>query len=154
MLQQEEEHLALASQLSNCIHDKRTPNLVRHGLTVILVTRIFQICLGYEDVDDCDRIRRDPMMQLAVDTGAMDKELCFSATMCRFENMVADEDHLGVQEMFVTMFILYTAGRIPATSSSTATTRTWTLTGVSSRAFPAPTMTSTATCRLLNLRWT
>ena len=62
MLQQEEEHLALASQLSNCIHDKRTPNLVRHGLTVILVTRIFQICLGYEDVDDCDRIRRDPMM--------------------------------------------------------------------------------------------
>ena len=101
VLRQEEEHLALASQLSSCIHDSRTPYLVRHSLTEILMTRIFQICLGYEDVNDCDRMRRDPMMQLAVDTGALDKELCSSATMCRFENMVTDEDLLRVQEMVV-----------------------------------------------------
>ena len=71
VLRQEEEHLALASQLSSCIHDSRTPYLVRHRLTEILMTRIFQICLGYEDVNDCNRMRRDPMMQLAVDTGAL-----------------------------------------------------------------------------------
>ena len=113
VLRQEEEHLALASQLSSCIHDSRTPYLVRHSLTEILMTRIFQICLGYEDVNDCDRMRRDPMMQLAVDTGALDKELCSSATMCRFENMVTDEDLLRVQEMFVTMFILSYGGKAP-----------------------------------------
>ncbi len=33
VLRQEEEHLALASQLSSCIHDSRTPYLVRHSLT-------------------------------------------------------------------------------------------------------------------------
>ena len=54
VLRQEEEHLALASQLSSCIHDSRTPYLVRHSLTEILMTRIFQICLGYEDVNDCE----------------------------------------------------------------------------------------------------
>ena len=113
VLRQEEEHLALASQLSSCIHDSRTPYLVRHSLTEILMTRIFQICLGYEDVNDCDRMRRDPMMQLAVDTGALDKELCSSATMCRFENMVTDEDLLRVQEMFVTMFVLSYGGKAP-----------------------------------------
>ena len=43
VLRQEEEHLALASQLSSCIHDSRTPYLVRHSLTEILMTRIFQI---------------------------------------------------------------------------------------------------------------
>ena len=113
VLRQEEEHLALVSQLSSCIHDSRTPYLVRHSLTEILMTRIFQICLGYEDVNDCDRMRRDPMMQLAVDTGALDKELCSSATMCRFENMVTDEDLLRVQEMFVTMFVLSYGGKAP-----------------------------------------
>ena len=113
MLRQEEEHLTLASLLSSCIHDSRTPYLVRHSLTEILMTRIFQICLGHEDVNDCDRMRRDPMMQLAVDTGVLDKELCSSATMCRFENMVSDEDLLRVQEMFVTMFVLSYGGKAP-----------------------------------------
>ena len=113
LLQREEEHLALASQLASCIKDTRTPYLVRHSLEEIIMTRIFQICLGYEDVNDCDRMRRDPMMQLAVDTGALDKELCSSATMCRFENMVTDEDLLRVQEMFLTMFILSYGGKAP-----------------------------------------
>ena len=114
LLQQEEERLAVASQLASCIHDNRTPYLVRHSLTEIIMTRIFQICLGYEDVNDCDRMRRDPMMQLAVDTGCLDKELCSSATMCRFENMVTDEDLLRIQEMFVTTFILSYEGRVPS----------------------------------------
>lgn len=114
LLQQEEERLAVSSQLASCIHDNRTPYLVRHSLTEIIMTRIFQICLGYEDVNDCDRMRRDPMMQLAVDTGCLDKELCSSATMCRFENMVTDEDLLRIQEMFVTMFILSYEGRVPS----------------------------------------
>ena len=64
MLRQEEEHLSLASRLASCIRDTRVPYLVRHRLHEIIMTRIFQICLGYEDVNDCDRMRRDPMMQL------------------------------------------------------------------------------------------
>ncbi len=60
LLQQEEEHLALACQLASCIHDSRVPYLVRHSLTEIIMTRIFQIFLGYEEVNDCDRMRRDP----------------------------------------------------------------------------------------------
>ena len=113
LLQREEEHLALVSQIASCIHDKRKPYLIRHSLDEIIMTRIFQICLGYEDVNDCDRMRHDPMMQLAVDTGALDKELCSPATMCRFENMVTDEDLLRIQEMFVTMFILSYKGKAP-----------------------------------------
>ena len=113
LLQQEEEHLALACQLASCIDDKRVPYLVRHSLEELIMTRIFQICLGYEDVNDCDRMRRDPMMQLAVDAAVLDGELCSSSTMCRFENMVTDEDLLRIQEMFVTMFVLSYGGEAP-----------------------------------------
>ena len=114
LLRQEESRLSIASQLASCIHDSRTPYLIRHSLMEIIMTRIFQICLGYEDVNDCDHMRHDPMMQLAIDTGGLDRELCSSATMCRFENMVTDDDLLRIQEMFVTMFILSYHGRIPS----------------------------------------
>ena len=113
LLQREEEHHALASQLASCIKDTRNPYLVRHNLEEIIMPRIFQICLGNEDVNDCDRMRRAQMMQLAVDTGVLDKELCSSDTMCRFENMVDDDDLLHIQEMFLTMFILSYGGKAP-----------------------------------------
>lgn len=114
VLRQEEEHLALASQLSSCIHDSRTPYLVRHSLTEILMTRIFQICLGYEDVNDCDRNRQEPMMKLAVGSEDFDKDICSSATMCRFENSVTEDELLAIQELFVTMFILSYDGKAPS----------------------------------------
>ena len=113
LLQQEEERLALASRLASCIHDRRTSFLVRHSLTEIIMTRIFQICLRYEDVNDCDRLRKDPMMKLTVDKAGLDMELCSSATMCRFENMVTDEDLVRIQEMFVTLFIMSYNGNAP-----------------------------------------
>ena len=102
MLQQEEERLALSANLASCIHDKRTHYLVSHSLTEIIMTRIFQICLGYEDVNDCDRLRNDPMMKLVVDKAGLDMELCSSSTMCRFENMVTDEDLVRIQEITYT----------------------------------------------------
>lgn len=113
ILKGEEQHLALASQLASCVTDKRNPLLIHHTLEEIIMTRIFQICLGYEDVNDCDRMRKDPMMQLAVNSGELDKDLCSSATMCRFENMVSEEDLLAIQEMFVTMFVLSYNGKTP-----------------------------------------
>ena len=54
LLRQEEEHLAIACQLASCITDRRRKYLVHHSLEEIIMTRIFQICLGYEDVNDCD----------------------------------------------------------------------------------------------------
>lgn len=113
LLKQEERQLGLASQLASCIEDRRDPLLIKHSVTELLMTRIFQICLGYEDINDCDRMRHDPMMRLAVETGEMDKELCSPATMCRFENSVTDEDLVRLQEMFVTMFVLSYHGRAP-----------------------------------------
>ena len=39
LLQREEEHLALASQLASCVHDSRTPYLIKHSLTEIIMSQ-------------------------------------------------------------------------------------------------------------------
>lgn len=114
MLRKEEEHLSIAKQLAGCITDKRNKSLVRHSSKDLIMTRIMQICLGYEDVNDCDRNREEPMMKLAVNGEAEGKDICSSATMCRFENMVTDEDLERIQELFVTMFILSYGGKAPS----------------------------------------
>ena len=49
ILCEEERHLSIASQLASCITDRRRKYLVHHSLEEIILTRIFQICLGYED---------------------------------------------------------------------------------------------------------
>ena len=146
LLRQEEEHLAISSQLASCITDRRRKYLVHHSLEEIIMTRIFQICLGYEDVNDCDRNRQEPMMKLAVGSDNLDKDICSSATMCRFENSVTDEELLAILELFVTMFILsYDKARV--ISSLTATTRTSTHTASRNRPSSTPTTTVSATCR-------
>jgi hypothetical protein len=109
----EEERLGIAAQLASCIRDTRQKHLVRHSLEEIIKTRLLQICLGYEDDNDCDRNKKEVMMQLAVNGGDFNKDICSSATMCRFENMVTDEDLLAIQELFVTMFVLSYGGKEP-----------------------------------------
>ena len=54
-MRNEESRLGLSRQIASCINDTRRDYLVRHPLHEILMTRIFQICMGYEDVNDCDR---------------------------------------------------------------------------------------------------
>ena len=46
------------------------------------------------------------MMKLAVGREDLDKDICSSATMCRFENSVTEDELQAIQELFVTMFIL------------------------------------------------
>jgi hypothetical protein len=106
LLKEEEVYLSLSEQLASCITDKRTQCLVRHTIADLIKTSIFQICLGYEDVNDCDRNRQEPMFQYAVHNGDLSKDICSSSTMCRFENSVSEEDLIAIQEMFVTMFVL------------------------------------------------
>lgn len=113
ILRKEEEHLSLSNKLASCINDTRSQYLVHHTLEEIIMTRVFQICLGYKDVNDCDRNRMEPMMRLVIGDD-YDKEICSSATMCRFENMVTDEDLANIQRMFVTIFILSYNGKAPS----------------------------------------
>src|SRR5450759_2399283 len=49
-----------AAQLS----DSRQPDRVRHDSLALLRQRLYQIVAGYEDANDADRLRHDPMLQL------------------------------------------------------------------------------------------
>ena len=82
-----ERKLGLAGRLASCIRDKRDPDLIEHTVEEMLKLRIFAIAAGYEDADDCDSLRHDPIFKMAVGRlPATGEPLCSQPTMSRLEN--------------------------------------------------------------------
>ena len=82
-----ERRLGLAARLAGCIKDRRKAESILHSVEEMLRLRMFAIAAGYEDADDCDALRHDPVFKMAVgrapETG---DPLCSQPTMSRLEN--------------------------------------------------------------------
>jgi hypothetical protein len=68
-LREIERRLGLADRLANCLVDPRAPERVVHRLAEIIRFRMLMIAAGYEDGNDADALRRDPMFKLALAGG-------------------------------------------------------------------------------------
>src|SRR5215213_4387903 len=66
-LREVEQRLGIAERLAACIDDPRLAERVRHGVAEILRFRMLMIAAGYEDGNDADSLRHDPIFQLALD---------------------------------------------------------------------------------------
>ena len=87
LLRAAERRLGLAEALAGCIRKWRDPDRVVHTLPAMLCFRMFAIACGYEDADDCDDLRDDPLFKLAVGrTPESGHDLCSQPTMSRLEN--------------------------------------------------------------------
>ena len=87
LLRGAERRLGLAEALAGCIREWRDPERVVHTLPAMLRFRMFAIACGYEDADDCDALRGDPLFKLAVGRAPESgRPLCSQPTMSRLEN--------------------------------------------------------------------
>ena len=87
MLRQIEQRLKLAPRLAGCIRDPRTPERIAHGLDEIIRFRMLMIAAGYEDGNDADSLRTDPVFKLAMDRLPEHADLCSQSTVSRAENL-------------------------------------------------------------------
>jgi hypothetical protein len=114
LLREVERKLGLADRLGACLPDGRDPARIDHTIAEMIRFRIFAIAAGYEDADDCDSLRGDPMFKMAVgrlpESGAA---LCSQPTMSRLENAPA---RLTLCRMMAAMVDLFCDGwaRVPA----------------------------------------
>jgi hypothetical protein len=88
LLREAERGLGVASRLAGAIRDRRDPTRIDHELPELLKTRMFAIACGYEDANDLDHLRHDPLLKLAVGRHPERGDaLCSQSTMSRLENM-------------------------------------------------------------------
>ena len=80
--------LGLCEALALCVPEWRS-GPVRHSLLGLIRQRVYQIASGYEDQDDSDHLRSDPLLKLVCgslpESGA---DLASQPTMSRLENAV------------------------------------------------------------------
>lgn len=88
------ERSSLIEGLHECFTDGRDPNRIEHPLTSLLRQRIAAIALGYEDLNDHDELRHDPVLALAAGRDDTDKPIASSSTLNRLEHGLSDNtDH-------------------------------------------------------------
>ena len=63
LLREVERRLGIAARLASCIPDRRDPERISHSVEEMLRLRMFAIAAGYEDADDCDSLRDDPVFK-------------------------------------------------------------------------------------------
>jgi len=54
--------IGMMARFAACFHDDRNPDLIEHEVVTLVGQRVFGIALDYEDLNDHDALRRDPIM--------------------------------------------------------------------------------------------
>lgn len=66
LLREVEAKFGFIAQFARCFSDHRDPECVTHTLEELLKQRVFGLCLGYEDLNDHDQLRYDPLLAVLV----------------------------------------------------------------------------------------
>lgn len=91
--------------LANALHDPRHPSYVDHPLEEMLTQRVTQICCGYEDANDCDSLRDDPLFKMTAGRFPEQTALASQPTMSRLENQVSVKELLRIAYALIDQFI-------------------------------------------------
>jgi len=54
--------IGMMKRFASCFDDLRRPDLIEHEVVTLVGQRVFGIALGYEDLNDHDELRHDPIM--------------------------------------------------------------------------------------------
>ena len=102
--------IGLTDRLCAAIADRRHQGYIKHTLSDILKQRIYQIASGYEDGNDSNALRHDPVFRLGVghkpfSTDGADGALASGSTISRFEHAINHKDIYRLSEALVEQFI-------------------------------------------------
>jgi len=94
LLKRADEAIGLLDRLAGCFTDGRDARLIEHSVRTILGQRVFGIALGYEDLNDHETLRHDPVFGVLLGklkAGRADcAPLAGKSTLNRFELSARD----------------------------------------------------------------
>jgi len=109
--------IGLVDRLAGCFTDCRKPELIEHRVATLVGQRVFGIALGYEDLNDHDELRRDPVMAVLAGKLEAGRANCAPVagkstlnrlelsreTATRYHKIAADPN--AIESLFVTLFL-------------------------------------------------
>jgi Transposase DDE domain group 1 len=85
LLREADRKIGLLSRVSKCFSDHRDPVWIVHSLSELLAQRIYGLALGYEDLNDHEQLRRDPLLAVLAGKRKLTEALAGKSTLNRLE---------------------------------------------------------------------
>jgi len=113
LLRQTDKRLNLLSRLSECFLDSRNQHMVNHSIQEMLSQRIYGLALGYEDINDHEQLRKDPVFGILAGREELNEPLAGKSTLNRMELGTGAKDRYkkitfwkeGMDELLVKLFL-------------------------------------------------
>ncbi len=106
LLREVNRRTGLIPAIAAALADPRDPTRITHALTTLLSQRIFALAAGYEDLNDQQTLRHDPLLAvLAEQRPDPDQPLASPPTLCRLENTIDRASLWRLADVFVEQFI-------------------------------------------------
>lgn len=85
LLRETDRRLNLMPRLAECFLDRRNPLLVTHPVGEMVSQRVYGLALGYEDLNDHEQLRHDPLLHVLTGKAKIDEPLAGKSTLNRLE---------------------------------------------------------------------
>src|SRR5258708_6618993 len=67
LLREVEKRIGILRQFAACFTDYRNPDLIEHTVEELVAQRVYGLALGYEDLNDHEELRNDPLLAVLVE---------------------------------------------------------------------------------------
>jgi hypothetical protein len=85
LLRETDRRLNLLPRLAQCFLDGRDPARVQHSVMEMISQRVSALALGYEDLNDHEQLRQDPILKLLAGQEDLEQPLAGKSTLNRLE---------------------------------------------------------------------
>jgi Transposase DDE domain group 1 len=90
LLREVEKRIGILHQFSACFTDYRNPDLIEHPVKQLVAQRVYGLALGYEDLNDHEELRNDPLLAVLVEKEDPDNEvLAGKSTLNRLDRLAS-----------------------------------------------------------------
>jgi hypothetical protein len=104
-IRQFDQGIGLTRAFAEALDDPRDPDLTEHTFLEMVRSRIYGILAGYEDQNDHDTLRADPVFKLVADRSPNESDLASQPTLSRFENAISFKSLKRLRDVFLEQFI-------------------------------------------------
>lgn len=100
-----DEQIGLTQQFADVLQDTRRACQTTHPFLQMLRQRLYGILADYEDQNDHDALRSDPVFKLIAGRAPDDDDLASQPTLSRFENAISVRSLIRLQDILIDQFI-------------------------------------------------
>jgi hypothetical protein len=113
LLRQTDKRLNLLARMAVCFLDGRNQDMVEHSILEMLSQRVYGLALGYQDINDHEQLRQDPVFGILAGREKLEDPLAGKSTLNRMELGTGINDRYkkitfwkeGIDEVLVKVFI-------------------------------------------------